>query len=305
MRSQFQVADPHGVRLPNLFWIGSGSNFAFGITPASRSCDMADTAPLTSVDPPAMSPPFQAMLEWVGDLGYFSWRVIKAMGTRPFEWGEFAVQMDAIGARSLPLVALAGAATGIVLSLQTRASLTRFGARSMLPAVIVFSLVKETGPIITGLVASGRIGAGIGAELGSMRVTEQIDAMEASAVDPHKFLVATRVLACIVVMPLLTVGADFCGILAGWVATTLAAPVSLRLFFSSGFHNVAFRDVLPPTLKTAVFGLIIGLVSCFQGMRTRGGAEGVGRAATDSVVLSSLIVIVADVLLVKLILEFF
>jgi phospholipid/cholesterol/gamma-HCH transport system permease protein len=218
---------------------------------------------------------------------------------------EFLRQLDAIGARSLPLAALAGAATGIVLSLQTRDSLTRFGAKSLLPAVIVFSLVKETGPIITGLVASGRIGAGIGAELGSMRVNEQIDAMEASAVDPHKFLVATRVLACIVAIPLLTVAADFCGVLAGWIASTLAEPMSLRLFLSNGFHGVTFNDILPPTLTTTIFGLIIGLVFSFQGMRTRGGTEGVGRSATNSVVLSSLIIIVADVLLVQLILEFF
>ena len=249
--------------------------------------------------------PLYNLVERCGDFGFFSWRIIKAIFSRPFEGTEFVRQLDAIGAKSLPLVALAGAATGIVLSLQTRDSLTRFGAKSLLPAVIVFSLVKETGPIITGLVASGRIGAGIGAELGSMRVTEQIDAMEASAVDPHKFLVATRVLACIVAMPLLTVAADFCGVLAGWVASTLAEPVSLRLFLSNGFHGVTFNDILPPTLKTTIFGLIIGLVSCFQGMRTRGGTEGVGRTATNSVVLSSLIIIVADVLLVQLILEFF
>src|SRR6202040_178407 len=126
------------------------------------------------------------------------------------------------GSKSLPLVALAGAATGVVLSLQTRDTLARFGAKSMLPAVIVFSIIKESGPIITGLIVSGRIGAGIGAELGSMKVTEQIDAMEASAVDPYKFLVATRVMACVLMVPLLTVAADFCGILMGWVADTLS-----------------------------------------------------------------------------------
>ena len=157
----------------------------------------------------AFGRPFQAMVEWVGDLGFFCWRVAKAIFSRPFEGAEFLRQLDAIGAKSLPLVALAGAATGVVLSLQTRDSLTRFGAKSLLPAVIVFSLIKETGPIITGLIASGRVGAGIGAELGSMRVTEQIDAMEASAVDPHKYLAATRVLACIVAMPLLTLGGRF------------------------------------------------------------------------------------------------
>jgi phospholipid/cholesterol/gamma-HCH transport system permease protein len=253
----------------------------------------------------AFGEPFRAMVEWVGDLGLFGWRVTKAIFSRPFESAEFFRQLDSIGAKSFPLMAIAGAATGVVLSLQTRSSLSRFGARSMLPTVIVFSLIKETGPIITGLVASGRVGAGIGAELGSMRVTEQIDAMEASAVDPHKFLVATRVLACIVAMPLLTIAADFFGVLMGWVACALVEPISLGRFLTNGFQNVAFTDVLPPTLKTAIFGLIIGLVSCFQGMRTRGGTEGVGRSATSSVVLSSLFIIVADVLLVQLIIEFF
>jgi phospholipid/cholesterol/gamma-HCH transport system permease protein len=253
----------------------------------------------------ASAKPLEAVLEWVGDLGLFAWRVGKAIVSRPFEGTEFLRQLDSIGAKSLPLAALAGAATGVVLSLQTRDSLTRFGAKSLLPAVIVFSLIKETGPIITGLIVSGRVGAGIGAELGSMRVTEQIDAMEASAVDPHKYLAATRVLACIVAMPLLTIAADFCGILMGWVATSLAEPTSLRLFLSNGFHGVTFNDVLPPTFKTAIFGWIIGVVSCFQGMRTTGGTEGVGRSATSSVVLSSLFIILADVLLVQLILVLF
>jgi phospholipid/cholesterol/gamma-HCH transport system permease protein len=135
-----------------------------------------------------------------------------------------------------------------------------------------------------------------------MKVTEQIDAMEASAVDPYKLLIATRVLACILMLPLLTLAADFCGILMGWVAITMAEPISLRLFFENGFKNVLFSDFIPPTLKTAVFGFIIGVVSCFQGMRTKGGTEGVGRSATSSVVLSSLFVILADVVLVRLIL---
>lgn len=244
-------------------------------------------------------------VEAVGEFGIFAWRIAKAIAKPPYEFREFLHQLDMIGAQSMPLIALAGAATGVVLSLQTRDSLSRFGAKSVLPAVLVFSLIKETGPIITGLVAAGRVGAGIGAELGSMKVTEQIDAMEASAVDPHKYLAATRVLAAIVALPLLTVFADFCGILAGWFAATMTDPVSLQLFIGSGFKAVTFHDIIPPTLKTAVFGLIIGLVSTFQGMRTRGGTEGVGHSATSSVVLSSLLIIVADVVLVRLIIEFF
>jgi phospholipid/cholesterol/gamma-HCH transport system permease protein len=246
-----------------------------------------------------------SFFEWFGDLGIFFGRMAKSAFARPFEFREFVRQLDAIGSKSLPLVALAGAATGVVLSLQTRDSLTRFGAKSLLPEVIVFSLIRESGPVITGLVVSGRAGAGIGAELGSMRVTEQIDAMEASAVNPYKYLASTRVLACILMLPLLTLAADFFGIVMGWIATALAEPMSFQLFLHNGFKEVGFNDFLPPTLKTAVFGLIIGAVSCFQGMRTSGGTEGVGRAATSSVVLSSLFLILADVVLVQFLLVFF
>src|SRR5713101_88763 len=244
----------------------------------------------------------RSFFEWFGELGLFCGRLIRAALTPPYEGRELIRQLDEVGSKSFPLVALAGAAIGVVLALQTRDSLTRFGGKTMLPAVIVFSLIKETGPIMTGLVLSGRVGAGIGAELGSLKVTEQIDAMEASAVDPHKFLVATRVLACIAMLPLLTLAADFCGIIMGWVAITMAEPISLQLFLENGFKNVLFSDFIPPTFKTAVFGFIIGIVACFQGMRTRGGTEGVGRSATSSVVLSSLFVILADVVLVRLIL---
>jgi phospholipid/cholesterol/gamma-HCH transport system permease protein len=244
-------------------------------------------------------------LEWFGELGLFSWQVLRAAVTPPFEFRELGRQLDEIGSKSLPLVALAGAAIGAVLSLETRDSLVRFGAKSLLPAAVVFSIIHETGPIITGLVVCGRAGAGIGAELGSMKVTEQIDAMEASAVNPYRLLAATRILACILVLPLLTLAADFCGVIMGWVADTLAEPVTLQQFIHNGFSNFGFSDLLPPTFKTAVFGLIIGMVACFQGMRTEGGTEGVGRSATSAVVLSSLFVILADVILVKLIVVFF
>jgi phospholipid/cholesterol/gamma-HCH transport system permease protein len=267
------------------------------------------TASLPNLSAQAQEPsaftPLRRAIETVGEFGLFTWRIAKAIFRPPYEFREILHQLDAIGAQSMLLVALAGAATGVVLSLQTRDSLSRFGAKSVLPAVIVYSLIKETGPIITGLVASGRVGAGIGAELGSMKVTEQIDAMEASAVDPIKYLAATRVLAAIVALPLLTVLADFCGILAGWFACSMADSVSMKLFLATGFKAVTFSDILPPTLKTAVFGLIIGLVSTFQGMRTSGGTEGVGRSATGSVVMSSLLIILADVILVRLIIEFF
>src|SRR5882724_6161071 len=191
--------------------------------------------------------------EWFGNLGIFCAQWVRAAFTPPYELREFVHQFDELGSKSLPLVALAGAATGIVITLSTRDSLIRFGAKSLLPEVIVFSILKESGPIITALVVSGRAAAGIGAELGAMRVTEQIDAIEVSAVNPYKYLVATRVLACILMLPLLTLITDFCGIVMGWVTTTLADPISFRLFLANGFRNVNFGDFLPSTLKTMMF----------------------------------------------------
>jgi phospholipid/cholesterol/gamma-HCH transport system permease protein len=243
--------------------------------------------------------------EWFGNLAIFSWRVLWAAVTPPYEWRELIRQLDEVGSQSLPLVALAGAAVGAVLSMEARSSMARFGATSILPSAVVYSVIQEMGPTITGLVVSGRVGAGIGAELASMKVTEQIDAIEASAINPYRLLAATRILACILMLPLLTVAADACGVLVGWVAQTLVQPISFQQFIDAGFHGATLKDFLPPTLKTAVFGLIIGLVASFQGMRTRGGAEGVGRAATNSVVLASLFVILADVVLVKFILVVF
>ena len=244
-------------------------------------------------------------LDWFGELGIFFWQVLRAAVTPPFELRELFQQLDEIGSKSLPLVALAGAAIGVVLALESVQSMTRFGAKSLLPAALVFSVVHEIGPIMTALVVSGRVGAGIGAELASMKVTEQIDAIEASAVNPYRLLAATRILACVLMLPLLTLAFDACGLLMGWVALATIEPLSFHQFIINGFKGASFTDFLPPTLKTAVFGLIIGLIACFQGMRTRGGAEGVGRAATSSVVLSSLFVILADVVLVKFIIIFF
>ena len=233
---------------------------------------------------------FDRSLEWFGDLGSFSWKVICAAFTKPFELREIFRQLDEIGSKSFPLVALAGAAIGTVLALESRSSLVHFGAKSMLPSAIIYSIVHEMGPIVTGLVVAGRVGAGIGAELGSMKVTEQIDAIEASAVNPYKLLVFTRVLACIIVLPMLTLVTDFCGIFAGWVAVTVS-DCDFRSIASwkKCMSGVNFSDFLAPTFRTCVFGLIIGLVACFQGMRTKGGTEGVGRSATNSVVLASLL----------------
>jgi phospholipid/cholesterol/gamma-HCH transport system permease protein len=243
--------------------------------------------------------------EWFGSLGIFSWKVLRAAVTPPYEWLELIRQLDEVGSKSLPLVAMAGAAIGVVISMEARYSLTRFGAKSMFPATLVYSVIQVMGPIITGLVVSGRVGAGMGAELASMKVTEQIDAIEASAINPFRLLAAPRILACILMLPLLTLAADASGLLSGWFAQSLVEPLSFHQFINSGFNGATFSAFLPQTFKTSVYGLIIGLIACFQGMRTHGGAEGVGRAATNSVVLASLFLILSDVVLVKLILVVF
>jgi phospholipid/cholesterol/gamma-HCH transport system permease protein len=246
-----------------------------------------------------------SLLEWFGELGMFSWQVLRSTTRRPFEGLELIRQLDEVGSKSLPMVGMAGAAIGAVLALESRHSLVQFGAKSLLPAAVVFSIIHETGPVITALVVCGRVGAGIGAELGSMNVTEQIDAIEASGVNAYKLLAFTRIVACILMMPLLTLAADFCGIITGWIANTAAEPIAFHKFIHAGFAGTGFSDFLAPTFRTMVFGLIIGVISCFQGMRSQGGTEGVGRSATSAVVLSSLFVMLADVILVKLILVFF
>jgi phospholipid/cholesterol/gamma-HCH transport system permease protein len=213
--------------------------------------------------------PINGFLEWFGELGIFIWHVMRATVRRPFEGRELIRQLDEVGSKSLPMVALAGAAIGAVLALESRHSLIRFGAKAMLPAAIVFSIIHETGPVVTGLVVSGRVGAGV------------------------------------LMLPLLTLAADFAGVMTGWIANTLAEPISLQKFLHAGFAGASFSDFLAPTFRTTVFGLIIGVIACFQGMRSQGGTEGVGRSATSSVVLSSLFVMLADVILTKLILVFF
>ena len=175
---------------------------------------------------------------------------------------------------------MSGLAVGVVLSMHTRASLERFGAEAMIPAGLAIALVRETGPLTAGLLLSGRVGAGIGAELGAMRVTEQIDALEATAVDSFRYLVVTRVVACIIALPLLTTIMNFAGMLGGFLAETAVTGMSLPLYFDRAFSLIDLTDYIPATLKTMVFGFIIATMSSYLGFTTESGTEGVGRAST-------------------------
>lgn len=254
--------------------------------------------------PPAMArwlAAVEATLDWFGGLGLFAGRILRDACRPPYEVTETLRQIFEIGWRSAPLIVLSGLAVGGVLSMHTRATLERFGAEAMIPTALAFALVKETGPLVAGLLISGRVGAGIGAELGGMRVTEQIDALESLAVDSFKYLVVTRVLACAVCLPLLTVLIDFAGLAGGFFAETIISGTSFTYYFNAAFSSLSFSDYIPPTLKTTVFGFLIGSTASYLGYHATGGAEGVGRAATQSVVLSSIFLIVLNVVLVKFI----
>jgi len=240
-------------------------------------------------------------LAGVGEVALFAAKAGREALTPPFEVRETLRQIYELGARSAPLIAVSGVAIGVVLSMHTRASLERFGAEAMIPAGLALALVRETGPLTAGLLLSGRIGAGIGAELGAMRVTEQIDALEASAVDAFRYLVVTRVVACIISLPLLTTLMNFAGMIGGFLAENAATGMSFPLYFQRAFTMVEARDFIPATIKTMVFGFIIATMSSFLGYTTRSGTEGVGRASTRSVVLSSILIIISNVVLVRLI----
>jgi len=246
-----------------------------------------------------------SFLESAGALAIFGGRTILEAFVPPFEAGEILRHVYQFGLRSVPLIVTSGFAIGVVLSMHTRASLQRFGAESMIPAGLAIALIRETGPLTAGLLVSGRVGAGIGAEIGAMKVTEQIDALEATAVNSFKYLAVTRVIACIIAMPLLTIIMDFSGIVGGYVAEATVSGMSWRLYFDRAFTYITFSDLLPATLKTTVFGYLIAVVASYLGFTTSRGTEGVGDASTRSVVMGSILIILSDVILVRIIFFFY
>lgn len=241
----------------------------------------------------------------VGEVTLFGLRAIRDAFRPPYEFSEIVKQLFEIGWRSGPLILVSGFAFGVVIALQTRSSMESFGAQAMIPQAVSFGIFKDMGPLITALLVAGRVGAGIGAQLGGMRVTEQIDALEALAVDSFKYLVVTRVVACVIAIPILTTMLDFSGLLGGMASDLLAMHMSVPLFVNDAFNGMGWLDYVVPTLQTVVFGFIIGTLSCYLGYTASQGAAGVGRASTRSVVFSSLLVILADAILVKSVLFWF
>lgn len=235
-----------------------------------------------------------------GNVTLFVARFFREVVKPPYELKEFIRQCYIIGYKSLPLVAITGFIMGLVLTIQSRPTLAEFGAESWLPGMVALSLIREIAPVITALICAGKISSGIGAELGSMKVTEQIDAMEVSAINPYKYLVVTRVLATTLMVPLLVVFADGIGILGGFAGINIHSDVTMYRYFSQVLSSLEFLDIIPATIKTFFFGFFIGLIGCYKGFTAASGTESVGKAANSAVVTASLAIFIIDMMAVQL-----
>ncbi|WP_308992905.1 ABC transporter permease [Mariniflexile litorale] len=236
----------------------------------------------------------ESLLIEIGGLSYFTGRFFRETFKRPFEFKELLNQCYKMGNKSLLLVGITGFIIGLVLTLQTRPTLMEFGAVSWMPSMVSISIVREIGPILTALVCAGRIGSGIGAEIGSMRVTEQIDAMEVSGTNPFKYLVVTRVIAIILMLPILVIVGDAIALFGSFLVENIKGHVSFVLFFNQVFDSLEFGDIIPATIKSFFFGLAIGIIGCYKGYYCKKGTEGVGKAANSAVVLASLLLFIID-----------
>lgn len=227
-----------------------------------------------------------------------SGRAIRGVVRKPYYWDDFAVQMDLIGVGSLPVVILTGFFSGAVMALQMSRALQTYGATSQVGQIVAITLVREMGPVLTALMVAGRNSSGMASEIGSMKVTEQIDAMRALGTDPVMKLVKPRLMATAVVLPLLTVLADFLGLVGGWlVACVLLGLTTTTQYWNSSWRSLEYNDVVQGLLKPFVFAIVLSLVGCYYGMQTTGGTQGVGRSTTQAVVVASVWVVVLTFLI--------
>lgn len=233
-------------------------------------------------------------------LTIFTFRFFKELVKPPYEFNELMRQSFLIGYKSLPLVAITGFIIGLVLTIQTRPTLAKFGAESWVPAMVAVSIIREIGPVITALIFAGKVGSGIGAELASMNVTEQIDAMQVSDTNPFKYLVVTRVVAATLMLPVLVILSDAVALFGSFIAVNIKGSVSSYLFFSQIFQSAQFGDLIPAVIKTFFFGFAIGLIGCYKGYYSNKGTEGVGKAANSAVVFASLMVFIIDMIAVQI-----
>jgi phospholipid/cholesterol/gamma-HCH transport system permease protein len=247
-----------------------------------------------------LSPSLENFLNEVGEIVSFAGRFFRE-GFKPrYELKELLRQCYIVGYQSLPLVGITAFIMGMVLTVQSRPTLEQFGAESYLPAMVAVSVVREIGPVITALICAGKIGSSIGAELGSMKVTEQIDAMEVSGTNPFKYLVATRILACTLMIPILVVIADALAMYASYLGVNIKGFTDWNLYYTKVFEALTFSDVLPAFIKSYFFGFAIGVIGCYKGYNSKKGTEGVGRAANSAVVVTSLTIFILDLIAVQI-----
>lgn len=239
-------------------------------------------------------------LATITGLTLFNWEIFKQFFIPPYEISEIKKHMNELGVKTFPIVSVTGFVIGLVIVMQSEPVFVRFGASDYLPGASAISIVRELAPVITALIFAGRVSSGIGAELGSMRVTEQIDAMEVSAINPFKYLVITRVVATTMILPVLTIYVIFIAILGGYLALTISQGMNFEYYKNAVVTSIRFSDFIPSIAKTFVFGYIAGLVGCYKGYTADGGTEGVGRASTTAVVLASLVILLFDTVLVKI-----
>lgn len=235
-----------------------------------------------------------SFFEEIGEMARFAMRFFKEAVSPPFEFRELLKQCFYMGNKSFFLVAVTGFILGVVFTLQTRPTLEEFGAAAWMPSMISISIVREIGPVIIALICAGRIGSSIGAELGSMKVTEQIDAMEVSGTNPFKYLVVTRITATTLMIPLLVIFGDFIALIGSALIENIKDDVSYQLYFTQVFEALKFSDLIPATIKTFFFGFAIGLVGCFKGYNSKKGTAGVGKASNSAVVYTSMLLFVID-----------
>ncbi len=243
---------------------------------------------------------FQQFFWELADTTRFAGRVLRETFRGRFEWTEFWRQCYVIGLKTLGLISITGFIMGLVLTMQTRPVMAELGADAWLPGVIMVAIIREISPVIGGLIFAGKVGSGIGAELGSMRVTDQIDAMEVSGTNPMNYLVATRVLATTLMLPILVLYSDGVAFLGSFVGVNMGNSISLKLFLAQAIDQLWYFDLIPATIKSFFFGFAIGVISCYKGYHTTGGTQGVGVSANTAVVISSLVIFILDLIAVQI-----
>ncbi|MEO6355913.1 MAG: ABC transporter permease [Ferruginibacter sp.] len=242
----------------------------------------------------------RSFLSEAGELSRFTGRFFSQAFRPRYELYEFTRQCYLIGYNSLPLIGLTSFIMGLVLTMQLRPSMVDYGVESELPAIVGIAIVREIGPVISALIFAGKIGSSIGAELGSMKVTEQIDAMEVSGTNPFKYLVVTRVFAATLMLPVLIIIGDAVSLYGSYLGVNIRGTTSSHLFWTQVIDSLAFSDVLPAFVKTYFFGFAVGIIGCYKGYNSSKGTEGVGRSANSAVVVASVVVFIIDLLAVQI-----